>query len=127
MSQRSLADHVAASPPEMQRAISSIWIGEAAGRWIARASISTFLSDPGLDPVLPDGVSRAAIHRHPDVEWDLDPTMSVEIQIRTLHATGMLGSLDAARYNGSDCAPSWVVKTHAGTQAERTAWMLRDT
>lgn len=73
------------------------------------------------------GVSVAGWTRWPDLERDLDALAEVEEQIRDLYATGLLGTLDAARFTpltDPTQPPRWTVKTHAGSQAERSAWLL---
>jgi hypothetical protein len=76
---------------------------------------------------LPKGVSVTGWSRWPDLQRELDPLDEVEEQIRSLSASGLLGTLDAARFtplSDPDQPPRWTVTTHAGSQAERDAWLL---
>jgi len=79
---------------------------------------------------LPEGVSVSGFERYPDRVVEVSTTTPMEDQIRALHASGLVGGLDAARFGGGaeavrqGVAPaSWIVKTHAASQAERLAWL----
>lgn len=63
----------------------------------------------------------------PDTQVLLDGTLDLEREIADLDECEILGALNAARvaasFEGRSIrAPHWVVKTHAGSQAERIEW-----
>lgn len=58
---------------------------------------------------LPPGVTVRQWARCPDYRFTLTGAVSVELQIRELHASGLLGPLDASRYDAADSV-SWLVK-----------------
>ena len=63
----------------------------------------------------------------PDTQVLLDGELDLEREIADLEECEILGALNAARVaaslDGSKVrAPHWVVKTHAGSQAERIEW-----
>lgn len=83
------------------------------------------------DHNLPDGVESCALLHWPDRTVPLTLRLPVETQIRDLDATGLVGTLDAARFDadalqvemGLHPPSRWIIKTHAGTQTERVAWL----
>jgi hypothetical protein len=133
-----LTDIINDLEPVVRNAVSGLHIEPAGPRY--HVSLSIALYTQGTAPSatrehrisvdtehLPDGVSVAGWTRWPNLERDLDPFAQVEEQIRDLSATGLLGTLDAARFtplSDPDLPPRWNVKTHAGSQAERSAWLL---
>jgi len=70
-----------------------------------------------------------SIERYPDRLVEVATSIPIEDQIRALHASGLVGGLDATRFNADTpearqhhALVSWMVKTHASSQAERLAW-----
>jgi hypothetical protein len=66
------------------------------------------------------------IERYPDRLVEVETATPMEDQIRALHASGLVGGLDAVRFDADTTEArqrhalvSWVVKTHAASQAER--------
>jgi hypothetical protein len=111
--------------------------------WQVEATLSFFLFGPpgigrssfGSNIIvidtddLPDGISVTGWDRYSDRVVEISTETAMETQIRALHDSGFVGGLDAARFDGGaeavrrGLAPvSWIVKTHAATQPERTEW-----
>ncbi|MBI5198319.1 MAG: hypothetical protein HZA19_06900, partial [Nitrospirae bacterium] len=120
-------------PWEERRTISGILIhsrdgkGWTGGPWTVTLSYLTDIPQPESE-ALP-GVSLKQWERVPDTDHPLDvdadnPVGDIESQIRELNRSGLLGNLDAAKFeNKSRGFLEWVIKTHAGNQEERTRWM----
>lgn len=68
------------------------------------------------------------IDQCPDKHCLLDRDARLEDEIHLLDTTRLLGTLHAVKLppcapgNGTD-APTWVVRTHAGSTAERIVWL----
>jgi len=128
---RTLAEIIASLEPVELRAVSALRIeGES-----CRVSIALFL--PGAGPAilpehiadvdldfldLPEGITVSGWTRYPDIERAVMP-VDVEGQIREVEESGLLGHLDVSRYEVEGRA-WWIVKTHAGSDAERAAWLV---
>lgn len=102
----------------------------------ATLSFSLFRQPPterviGPEP-LPDGVGLMPIERWPAMVKPLALEPDVMTQIRDLDASGLVGHLDAAQYVTIPGDPaaiasghppvSYLIKTHAGSAAERQEW-----
>ncbi|MDE3097378.1 MAG: hypothetical protein KGK07_15430 [Chloroflexota bacterium] len=69
--------------------------------------------------------------RWPDLVREVTTAEPIDAQIRALDRSGIVGRLDAARYDfgaagqrQTGSVAEWIVKTHAGSAAERRAWLL---
>ena len=79
---------------------------------------------------LPPGITLSGHVRVADsihalvLRWQerIDPQAEVHAMLRAVHKSGVVGALDIARFD-SGGAPHWIVKTHAGSDAERAAWL----
>lgn len=87
---------------------------------ISRYTITTDLTRS------PKGGCATASERQPDMVVAIDPATHPEAQISDLYASGLVGKLNMVRFLTSDGSSvrSWVIKTHAGSQEERSAWLL---
>jgi hypothetical protein len=73
---------------------------------------------------LPLGVGATVTERWPDMLVGLDPATHPETQIHELHASVLVGHLDAVRIDRADGATrAWVIKTQANSEKERAAWL----
>jgi hypothetical protein len=132
-----LSEIIAAIPDALRARIGALWIEPApGGGWQARLSYSLMVSAyPGEEVEagpyrigadledLPAGVSATARVRYPDSThpldvWGDDPAPHVQHQIQQLQQSGLLGNLDWHDHGGC-----WLVKTHAGSDVERVAWV----
>jgi len=118
-----LVDAILQIPETLRDKISAITIRPAGDAYEAVVSIATMVpviegaeyeSDgPYTVTVdanaLPPGVAVKQWVRCPDYKFTLTGAVPVEPQIRELHASGLLGSLDASRYDAADSV-SWLVK-----------------
>lgn len=147
MSKPSLTAQIADLPAVVREAITAIHITldptVRAGLSISLYNVTTGLEagqqlppcrlgpDGGLQitvdtDALPSGVAMSATVRHADINLMLDPLADIEDQIRGLWDSGLCGTLDAVRRAPSgDEAPRWTVKTWAGGETERTAFLRR--
>lgn len=136
-----LAEIVAAVPEMLRGAISTLWVEpRPSGGWQVRLTYALPVAAyPGEitgtrqhqiavdDRDLPLGVHVTDRARYPDsvhplLVWGDDPRPHIDHQIRQLSANGTLGSLDASIHHAPD-GDQWCVKTHAGSDAERAAWL----
>lgn len=118
-----LVDAILQVPEGLRDKISSITIRPAGDGYEAVVSIAAMV--PVIDgaeyeshgpyivtvdvDALPPGVTVRQWVRCPDYRFTLTGAVSVELQIRELHASGLLGPLDAARYDAPG-STSWLVK-----------------
>lgn len=73
---------------------------------------------------LPDGIALTGWTRYPDQVRTITIITSVRDQLATVHAAGIVGTLDVALMEAAAPGyPRWHVTTHAGSQAERLAWL----
>lgn len=132
-----LVDIVEGIPERLRSRIAALWIEpDGRGGWQVRISYSQMVSPyPGeqaaagpyaicadLDD-LPAGVEARARTRYPDSVhaldvWGENPAPHLAHQIRALEDSALLGGLDAHDHGGR-----WLIKTHAGSDAERAAWI----
>lgn len=124
-----LTEIVCELEPVFVASLSAIRIEMADGEAVAVLNCALF-TDQVPDYVraadLPPGVGLTARVRWPDQRRPLSMDVPIDQQIRDLHASGLVGSLDAARFqevSGGRRAIRWLVKTHAGSDAERFAWL----
>lgn len=143
MQARTLTEIVKELEPLLRERLTSMRVTVDGGQAVATLSILLF-GPPGafgqagpyqitanLDG-LPAGVQAAGWERFPDQRRVVRMDVPISDQIAELDASGLVGGLDAARYqyNLSDAnaagvaALSWTIKTHAGSQQERTAWLM---
>lgn len=79
---------------------------------------------------MPDGVSVDIRRARPRARHRLsldgaDPHSQVLALLRALDASGIVGHLNVARVDVPDQGgPQWKISTHAGSDAERHAWLL---
>lgn len=59
-----------------------------------------------------------------DHTWVLAQSPDVPTQAEYLAASGYVGAVDSARYDYADRPTVWILKTHAGSDAERAEWLL---
>ena len=118
-----LVDCIHKIPEVLRDKVSSITIRPADGGYEAVVSIAAMV--PVIEGVeyeadgpynvtvdvdaLPEGVTVRQWVRCPDYKFTLTGAVPVEPQIRELHASGLLGPLDASRYDAADRV-SWLVK-----------------
>lgn len=137
---RNLLDIVLALDAEDRRALSTIIIERSRdGGWQARCSICRDqyaegaaverIANQEIGADIPPGIGMMAWVRVPDQEYPLDldeieRDRSLRAQASALQASGLVGQLDMARFDRADQATSYVLKTHAGSQRERTQWLL---
>lgn len=138
---RTLAEIVADLEPRLRDTLSSLAIAFDGERASVTLSFALY-GPPGtfgragpyqvtVDTAnMPEGVSLAGWERYPDQQRPVTLDVPIPDQIAALEDAGMVGSLDAARFDGgSDAvragypATRWIVKTHAGSQNERMAWL----
>lgn len=98
------------------------------------------LSYAGMSPVHrerdDDGVTRTDYARDPSTTHPLpalagaDPHAEVQQAVVALERSGLVGHVTAARYESETLDavtrapfPAWLVTTHAGSDAERVAWL----
>lgn len=109
------------------------------GAWYAKLSISRMQTaedqtaiQADVDHLSPNPhVTVTALERVPDQEHPIDideinVSESVRAQAGVLQESGLVGRLDLARYDRANRTTGYKIKTHAGSQAERTAWIMRD-
>lgn len=131
-----LLDATMSIEPQLRRRISAISAEWDKGEVAARFSINLMTPYRGRVATvdtddLPAGVTFAGFERWPDIERAIATEPDMWEQIRELNASGVLGRLDAARFDygapavQAGYAPvSWTIKTHAGSQRERQAWVM---
>ncbi|MGH2496547.1 MAG: hypothetical protein ACRDIV_17755 [Ktedonobacteraceae bacterium] len=126
--------------PRLLETLVQIHITSDGSRAEAKLSFSLF-GPPGIGKrigpyaisidtnTLTEGISMHGIERYPDRMVEIEASMPMEDQLRALHASGLVGGLDVIRLDADTEAArqqhalvSWVVKTHAASQAERLAW-----
>lgn len=123
-----LLDIILALGTEDLRCLSAITIERANnGGWQARCNICRDTHQEGPSGVR--GVSLIAWERVPDQEYPLDLNdlardRDMQSQAASLQASGLVGKLDMARFDSADRRTSYLIKTHAGSQAERTKWLM---
>ena len=123
-----LLDIVLAFAADDLRAISAITIERAAsGGWQARTNIFRNKFSHAASEV--PGISQMFWERVPDQVAALDLSeisrdADMRMQVAAVQSSGLLGSLQLARYDRDDRCTSYLVKSHAGCQRERTAWLL---
>jgi len=122
-----LLDIILALDAEDRRALSAIWIERSPdGGWQARCSICRDkFSNSSVSP----GVGLMAWERVPNQEYpldldELDRDRAMRAQAAALQESGLIGTLDLARYDREDRSTAYLIKTHAGSQRERTHWLL---
>jgi len=81
---------------------------------------------------LPRSVAASGWTRYPDIVRRVGLDDPLDQQIRALHASGLVGALDASRFDGGATAvraghpaTSWIIKTHAGSAREHQEWVTR--
>lgn len=122
-----LLDIILAMEAEDRRALSAIWIERGrSGGWQARCSICR---DKYAESGAMAGIAMMVWERVPDQEYPLDldeieRDRSVRAQAYALQESGMVGKIDMARFDGADHTTKYLIKTHAGSQQERTRWLL---
>lgn len=124
-----LLDILLALDPEDLRALSTIIIERHPdGHWQARLSVcrNKFSQTPNFRP----GISMTAWERVADREYRLDldeieRDRHIRAQVADVQHTAIVGRLNMARFDRDDRTTKYVIKTHAGSQAERTQWLLR--
>jgi len=139
-----LLDIIMALQSEDRRALSAIWIERAAdGSWQARCNIARDKftgcdSAPDLeqivssqigDVVIPPGIGFMAWERVEDQVYPLDldelaRDEGIRAQAAAVQDSGMIGRLDMARYDRADRSTAYLIKSHAGSQSERTRWLM---
>jgi hypothetical protein len=140
-----LLDIILALHDEDRRALSAIWIERAAdGEWQARFSIARnqYAEGQAIERIanhplgeapdtqdLPRGIAMVAWVRVPDQIYPIDidelqRNTDVRAQAHAVQESGLIGKLDMARYDRADRSTSYLIKSHAGSQEERTAWLL---
>ena len=127
MADRTLRDLILAHEPLLRRTLSAIWVEDtAAGRtatlsYVCYGPIGTGRGCYATvdDAALPDGVTLGGVERWPDSRYVIDGGGTPDDAIRALDADRLVGALDWTRIGSR-----WIVKTHAGSQRERTAWLL---
>ncbi|MGI8403715.1 MAG: hypothetical protein ACR2OE_02905 [Thermomicrobiales bacterium] len=73
---------------------------------------------------LPAGVGVAGFGRYPDQVRIISLIEPLSDQLAAVEESGIAGHLDVARFDAdAPTYPHWHVKTHAGSQAERVAWV----
>ena len=121
-----LLDIILAMDDDDRRALSAITIERTGGgEWQARLSICR--SQYGAEEAIP-GVSLRSWVRVPDQYHPLDldelrRDSDVRVQAVMVQLSGLIGQLDMARYD-SDRRTSYLIKSHAGSQQERTRWLM---
>lgn len=138
-----LTEIVAGMEPPLRAALAAIRVDCDGAGAEARLSISLFRPPSPAGSVsgyavtidtasLPAGVSLTGWERWPDIVRTISMATPMAAQIAALDASGLVGTLDAARFvpvhaadvaAGHHPAARWIVKTHAGSDAERLAWM----
>ena len=83
---------------------------------IAKFTIGLLL--PFVDPALSSEFRAGGLRFWPDQTRLLQSELSVREQIDELHESGVLGDLAFAYQSRS-----WMIKTHAGHELERRAWL----
>ena len=80
---------------------------------------------PLSDPLLPEELRRGPPRFWPDQKRLLDSTISIADQIQELHLSKILGSVESVRVAaaGGKAPAIWIIQTHAGSEAERDAWL----
>jgi hypothetical protein len=125
---RRLLDILLALDTEYLRAVSAIWIErDGRGGWQARLSIARDKYDAPDAGIA--GVAMMIWERVPDQCYplnldEIERDADVLGQAREVQQSGLIGRLDMARYDAIDRSTSYLIKSHAGTQAERTTWLL---
>lgn len=77
---------------------------------------------PAATPTLPATITALAWRHLPDLVYPLSTETPIEEQIAALDRSDLVGQLGAARYGGPD-GYRWHIVTHAGSDAERRAWV----
>jgi len=105
---------------ELERsALSSIRIERDAGGYRARFDFALKL--PRTEsPELPKGVELRGFSRWPEQEILLDWRTPALDQIKALDTSGICGRLDWFEPRPD----AWTIKTHAGSDQERRAWLF---
>jgi len=123
-----LLDIVLALGAEDLRCLSAVALERSrSGGWQARCNICRDKYASGDTRVR--GVSLMAWERVPDQEHpvdinEIDRDRDVRAQVAGLQSSGLVGRLDMARFDGADRLTSYLIKTHAGSQAERSTWLM---
>ncbi len=137
-----LTEIVTDLPPQLRQALSAIRIEYRGEQATATLSIAIMLdsgaaprSIGGYDIVvdaadLPEGVALQGWSRYPDITRPITMAVPMDEQIRALGASGLVGIVDACRFDGgaeavrAGFAPAiWHIRTHAGSDAERAEWV----
>jgi hypothetical protein len=133
MSAGTLAGILAELPASWRQRVSAITLETDDGvMWRARLLYAMWTEGPGLADVgpytvsvdrnaLPAGVTVRVAQRVPDTVHPLGPLSADGIKraIEQLTASGLVGGLDWSRRPSG----AWLIKTHAGSDAERRAWV----
>jgi len=123
-----LLDIVLALGAEDLRCLSSIRIERCNdGAWQARCNICRDKYASRESRLR--GVSLMAWERVHDQEHPLDldeieRDRDMRAQATSLQVSGLVGLLDMARFDSADRRTSYLIKTHAGSQAERSRWLM---
>jgi hypothetical protein len=76
--------------------------------------------------VLRPGDKVPGIEHWPDIIVHLNPATPPETQIEELETSGLVGDLECARFRsaGGRLTVKWIIRTHAGSETDRAAWVL---
>lgn len=128
-----LVTAVAQLEPRLQQRLSRLhitWTPDGPVAQLSFALLSPVARRLDADE-LPDGVTATAWERWPDMVVPLATEPDLRAQLRALEASGLVGRLDACRYDaGAGAADTryarfaWIVTTHASSARERRDWLL---
>jgi len=120
--------------PVLLAALSCITVELREGLTTARMSFALYGNSPTAqlllhtisvsDEPLPTGVTGTYITRWPDALYELPPQPGAVEQIQDLAASGLVGRVNWHHFDLGAGLHHWLIKTRAGSQAERTAWLL---
>ena len=80
---------------------------------------------PFLDSKLPKEFRTGRVRMWPDQQRMIESVVPIEHQITELHLAHILGNLAWVKLSAveDDASALWIIRTHAGSNEERTNWI----
>lgn len=114
MTARNLAPRVADLPESLRDAISTIRVDFAETPLRATVSVSEYSET--------DFEQGTCMQRRPDLVWELPAEWDADADTDELARSGLLGGLVIDILRPADDAPRMIIRTHAGSDDERSRW-----
>lgn len=121
MDPQTLLEMVTALEPRILQALRSITV-EMGANLKATARLNVALHTRAEQDSGVESVTLTAIEKWPDILRPVSTATSIASQIEALEESGIVGGIDAVRIQGNG-EIRWRIRTHAGSEAEYTAWL----